>query len=471
MLLFLPEIILLLTGIIFLTMSLGRFNGVILKKTALCCGSMVVLAALAGLQQNGLLFFASYQVDIYSQFFKLLMALAALMVLAFGGDLPGVAKENRAEYYLFLFMSLLGLMMLVSSVELIAVFIALELSSFAVYLMVPLRKPDGKNYTQSEAGIKYILFGVMASGLLLFGMSYLFGLSSSTYLTEIAKKIPDMISQPAAIMAMLMVMAGFFYKLALFPFHFWVPDIYEGSANETAAFIAAVPKIAATAMLIRLAAMLNSDHAALLLMLCSLASMFYGNLAALVQKDLKRMLGYSSIAHAGFVLFGILILQVSGYACSAYYITGYALANLACFLVICSLAADGENLLIEDLRGLNQRSPLLALTLLAALFSLAGIPPFIGFTGKFMLLIGALKHDSRLLVPVILAAVNTAIGIYYYLSVVRSAYFSEKNAAPPVKTGKAVKTLAILLIAAIIYLGIMPSALLDFITRAIGLTG
>ena len=263
---------------------------------------------------------------------------------------------------------------------------------------------------------------------MLFGMSYLFGLTGSTYLGEVVPAIGNLSHQPAAVIATIMVMVGFFFKLAIFPFHFWVPDVYEGAANETTAFIAAVPKIAAVAVLIRLVTMISSDGEAMvnLLLVCSIGSMFYGNLSALVQTDIKRMLGYSGISHAGFILFGLLTLQADGYSTAIYYVTGYAVMNLACFLVICTVAGSGENLRINDLKGLHKRAPFLAVTLATGLFALAGIPPFVGFTGKFMLLVNAFKQGYT--IAVILAALNTAIALYYYLSVVRVAYCTDPEA-------------------------------------------
>ncbi len=426
--LFLPELTLFITGLIIFLVSLGKPRSSTLKNLVLGMISLVLLATVVSIKQSGMLFFESYQINLFTQVFKLLIAASTLVVLIFTGNAPGIKEDVKAEYYLFLFMGVVGLMMLVSSVELLAMFISLELSSFAVYILVPMRQTDTGTVFQMEAGIKYLLFGVMATGFMLFGMSYLFGLTGSTYLGEVVPAIGNLSHQPAAVIATIMVMVGFFFKLAIFPFHFWVPDVYEGAANETTAFIAAVPKIAAVAVLIRLVTMISSDGEAMvnLLLVCSIGSMFYGNLSALVQTDIKRMLGYSGISHAGFILFGLLTLQADGYSTAIYYVTGYAVMNLACFLVICTVAGSGENLRINDLKGLHKRAPFLAVTLATGLFALAGIPPFVGFTGKFMLLVNAFKQGYT--IAVILAALNTAIALYYYLSVVRVAYCTDPEA-------------------------------------------
>ena len=351
--LFLPELILLLAGLVLFLASLGTPSGATVKKLSIILGAVVLVSTIAGMGAKGSLFYETYRVDLFSQVFKFFIAAATLIVLIFSGNSPGIRKEVRAEYYLFLFICVLGLMMLVSSVELLAIFISLELSSFAVYIMVPMRSIEKTDGSQMEAGVKYLLFGVMATGFMLFGMSYMYGLTGSTFLDVIVSQMSYMYNQPAAIVAVIMVMAGFFYKLAIFPFHFWVPDVYEGAANETTSFIASVPKIAAVALLLRLVTMISVDGQAIvhLLLICSIGSMFFGNLSALVQKDLKRMLGYSGISHAGFILFGLLTFQSDGYSTALYYTVGYAVMSLACFLVICCVATEGNNLKIEDMAG------------------------------------------------------------------------------------------------------------------------
>jgi NADH-quinone oxidoreductase subunit N len=264
-----------------------------------------------------------------------------------------------------------------------------------------------------------------------------------------------------------MVLAGFFFKLGLFPFHFWLPDVYQGAANETTAFIASVPKLAAVALIVRGAALYLPDGQAVgtLIGVLAVISMFYGNLLALVQKDLKRMLGFSGIAHAGYLMLGVLLFQESGYATSIYYVIGYLVMNLAAFLVICNITRDGENLLIDDLAGLSRRAPLLAVILGVAMFALAGIPPFVGFMGKFMLLAGALKAGHLNLV--IMAAINTAISIYYYLAVVRVAYCSDPDDRAVIQVDGMVKFVGVLLVVVIIAMGVAPNTLLEIATEAV----
>lgn len=463
---FLPELTLLGSGLIIFFISLGKYSSGTVKNIAIALGLLTLLATLMSVNQEGELFFKAYSVDIYSQIFKVLMAAAMCVVLMLGNKLNGIRQGLHPEYYLFLFMGVLGLTMLVSSVELLAIFISLELSSFAVYIMVPMRETSGPYKFQMEAGIKYLLFGVMATGFMLFGMSYIYGLTGSTKLDVIITQMATMYNQPAAVIAMVMVLAGFFYKLAIFPFHFWVPDVYEGASNETTTFIATVPKLAAVALLIRIITLIDNSGDLILniLMVCAVLSMFYGNLAALVQKDIKRMLGFSGISHAGFVLLGLLTFEASGYAHAFYYITGYVVMNLACFLVICTVAKDGHNVQIEDLTGLHKRAPLLALTLVIGLFALAGIPPFVGFMGKFFLLVGALKQNLLLAT---LAAINTAIAIYYYLSVVRVTFCSSNEKQSDVQASLATNVISVVLMVIIVVMGVVPTTFVDFAEKTI----
>jgi NADH-quinone oxidoreductase subunit N len=289
----------------------------------------------------------------------------------------------------------------------------------------------------------------------------LFGLTGSTHLDVIMDRLPAVSSQPVAWLALLLVMGGLFFKLAVVPFHFWAPDVYQGASNETAAFIASIPKLGAVAVLIRIASLGSPDSHVVVktIGVLALASMFYGNLAALVQKDLKRMLGFSGIAHGGYILFGLLTMREAGFAFAIFYVIGYVLMTMACFLVIAKVSPNGENVLIEDLAGLHRRSPVLALTLAVGMFALAGIPPFVGFMGKFFLLAGVLREG--MLAFVILAVLNTAIALYYYLSVVRVAYCTDPEARPAVVVDRIGAAVAIAFILAILALGVMPQVVIS----------
>ncbi|MBI5558545.1 MAG: NADH-quinone oxidoreductase subunit N [Deltaproteobacteria bacterium] len=466
--LFAPELLLLIGSLVLFCLCLGKGNGKLAKNLTLGLAIAASLLSLATLNMKGSMFYDAYHVDLFSQLFKLGISVGFVAVLMFGSELKGIDDRMRPEYFLFMVLSTIGLMMLVSSVELLTLFIALELSSYSLYLMVPMRDDHGGLRIQMEAAIKYILFGAVATGIMLYGMSFIYGLTGTTYFVELIPKLHTLASTPTAMLAIALFMSGFFYKLAVFPFHFWVPDVYQGASNVTTAFIASIPKLGAVALLIRittLVAPVGGEAVVTMLMILAVCSMFYGNLSALVQTDVKRMLGFSGISHAGFVLLGLLTLKDTGYATSMYYIAGYLFMNLACFLVICKVSRNGENVTIEDLSGLYKRAPLLAFTLLVGMMALAGIPPFVGFMGKFMLLTGALRDGHLPLV--ILAALNTAIAIYYYLSVVRVAFCSAPEERPDVPVDMLTRLVSISLIAVIIAMGVAPRQILDIATIAV----
>ena len=459
----LPELVLLTGALAFFMVSLGKTpDRNVVKSIALFFGSATFIATCLSFQSQATLFYGVYAIDAYSQMFKVLIGFSLVLLLIAGQNLKGIDDSVRPEYYLFLLLSVLGLMMLVSSVELLTIFISLELSSFALYLLVPMRDDRTGCRVQMEAGIKYILFGVMATGFMLYGMSYLFGLTGTTYLKDIILFLAKGHLQPAIVVAVVMVLGGFFYKLAVFPMHFWVPDIYQGASNETTAFIATIPKFGAVALLIRFLTLPTGQSPFLieLLVVIAVCSMFYGNLSALVQKDIKRMLGFSGIAHGGFVILGLVTLKGEGFGLAIYYIAGYVLMNLACFLVISNVSKAGENLQVEDFNGLHQRQPVLALILTVGLFALAGIPPFVGFMAKFMVLASALRADHLLVVC--LAAINTAIAIYYYLSVVKAVYTSNPGERPLVTVSPTIQAAGILLVVVIILMGALPARFIDF---------
>jgi NADH-quinone oxidoreductase subunit N len=467
LMLFAPELILLLGSLIAFFLTISQSGGRSARALALAVTFAAMAACAASFCMSGTLFFDAYRIDLFSQLFKLVILAGMAAVLLLGSELKDIEAEIRPEYYLFLLLSVLGLVMLVSSVELLAIFIALELSSYSLYVLVPMRSDSGGLRMQMESAIKYILFGAVATGVMLFGMSYMFGLTGTTYLNELLPRLQQIIDTPAAIMAIAMVLGGFLFKLAAFPFHSWVPDVYQGASNETTAFIASVPKVAAVALLIRittLAAPAGQEIATLLTILAIL-SMFYGNLIALVQTDIKRMLAFSGIAHAGYVLLGLVTLKDSGYAAAIYYITGYLFMNLAAFLVICKLSREGENLVTDDLGGLHKRSPLLAVTMAVSMFSMAGIPPFAGFMGKFSLMTEAYKAGHLALV--IVAAINTAIGIYYYLSVVRVTYSPSVKEKQNLSIGLTTKLLSFSFILIIVLLGVIPEKFILLATEAV----
>lgn len=425
-------------------------------------GCLAVLAAAgASLGRSALLFGGTYQVDPLSQFMKAAVALGLFIAVTNSGRQATLREEVRADYALLLCLSAWGLMLLASAVELMTIYVSLEISSYALYAVIPLRAGDRR---AAEAGIKYVLFGAAATAVSLYGFAYISAAQHTTFLHELAGREWDFATNPGALVGLVMFMAGFMYKLALFPFHFWCPDVYQGASNETAAFAATLPKLGAVVVLVRLASLLVPGQPGMtILAILGAVSMTFGNLAALAQDDVKRMLGYSSVAHAGYVTIGLVAGSADGLASASFYALVYILMNLTCFWVVCHLSKDGRNINYADLDGLHGRSPVLAFVLAVSAFSLVGLPPTAGFMGKLFLLTSAWGRGYDWLV--IIAALNTAISIYFYLSLVRHAYTHDQQAEPvPAKGGG--MALGALFAALILLIGVLPAPVYELAVQA-----
>ncbi len=463
----LPELTMSAMALTLFFCCLGKFRTGTLQAIAVTFSLFSLAAALAAFGQEGTLFFGTYRVDLLSQLFKVIIILGLFLVFWAGQGLRGVDARFHGEQYLFLTVGALGLVLLSSSHELLTIVMSLEIAAFALYVIIPFRRSDMRR-EHMEAAIKYFLFGVVATGIMLYGMSCLYGLGNSTRLNELAVSVPGLLrTAPLASIGMVMMLCGFFYKLAMFPMHFLTPDVYEGSANETAGYVATLPKIAAVAIIIRLVSLAGPETGRLtwVLAVFSVLSMTAGNLAALVQNDLTRLLGYSSIAHAGYVMIGVLCVNSLGLASSVYYMLGYLLLNLACFYVVYHLAPAGENVTFDNLRGLYRRSPILAFTLAAGAFGLTGIPPTIGFTAKFLVFTAAFRKGFYFLV--ILAVINAAISAFYYLKMVRASYIPVDDPGEAVTLGIPAAILGIFFITSIILAGIFPQDFIALATRAV----
>jgi NADH-quinone oxidoreductase subunit N len=464
---FLPELVLLGGALALFVITLGEGRGRQARSVALGTSLAAILVCALCLGQEAMLFSGAYCVDLFSQVLKLAFAVGFMLVLLLSGGLSDIREDIKPEYYLLLTISVCGLTMMVSCLDIITLVVALEVSAFPLYLLVPMRRERAGQRSQMESAIKYMMFGVAANGIMFFGMSYLFGLTGTTSLRELLPRLQPVITSPLAIAGLAMTIGGMFYKLAIFPFHFWTPDVYQGASNETAGMIASLPKIGGVAVLMRFVSLdaTGNQTIPLLLTILAVGSMFYGNLIALMQKDFKRLLGFSGIAHAGYALIGFVALSEAGYSAAIYYIIGYLLMVLACFVVICKVSRDGTNVAITELAGLHRRAPLLALTLAVGVFALAGVPPFVGFMGKLSLLTAAWAKGHSTLV--ILTMVNAAIAVYYYLCIVREAWFRDPGQLPPIRLDWPTRVLCVLLMAGILALGVMPAHVMDTISTAV----
>jgi NADH-quinone oxidoreductase subunit N len=478
-----PEIFCFAAGLWFLLASLGA-RGRRGHVAALFLSSVLVLVCLLSLGREGF-FTGLFHVDLFSQVFKTLIAIGLFLIVcicdkpgavspdpadsSLGPDASaGVAADagphERGEFYFLLFTGTLALMLLASACHLLSIYLSLELSSYSLYILVALRRDESLGL---EAGIKYFLIGSFASAVMLFGMALLYSTAGSAYLADISKVMPALLKDPGAVIGILFILGGFFFKLAVFPFHFWAPDTYQGAANHVAAYIATASKVAAIAVMLRVLAFTGQgiDYLAHALAILAVVSMTLGNLAAIVQKDFKRLLAFSTIAHSGYVLIGVLVLSPEGYAGVIFYAVALLIMKFTAFMVLAEVATDGGNLRIEELAGLHRRSPILALALLVSLFSLAGIPPTIGFTGKFLVFLAAVQKGYLALV--IIAMINVVISLYYYLLAIRAAYLLEPaREPPPLSVSFPAKLLAGLSTAVIVFAGFFPSPLIELARAA-----
>ncbi len=400
-----------------------------------------------------------YRVDAFSQVLKLGVVAGLLLTLLAAGRPGSIREWARPDVPFFLFISALGMMMLMSATELLTLFVALELSAYGLYILAALHRSQREG---SEAAIKYILFGAAASGVTVYGVSLLFGTTQTTYLADVAGALDS----PLGVIGALLALSGVLFKLAVFPFHAWAPDTYQGAPHEAATFIGTASKVAAVGALARLLTLLGPDdttavHA--LIVLC-VASMTIGNLAALVQRDFKRLLAYSTIAHAGYLMIGLALLTQGGVAAAIFYGLVYVPMAFCAFLVVCVVGADGSNPSKDSLAGLHARSPLVAASLLVGMFALAGIPPTSGFIGKWFLFSAAV--DAGYLWLVLVGAVNATISLFYYLRVIREAYLAPPASDEPVEAGPVASAAAVVSIALVVVAGFWPTPIWELAERA-----
>ncbi|MFC1862279.1 NADH-quinone oxidoreductase subunit N, partial [Chloroflexota bacterium] len=389
-------------------------------------------------------------VDSFALFFKLLfLGIAALVILA-TTDYASRLARFQGEYYALVLLSTLGMMLMAATTELISIYIALELTSISLYILVGFLK-DPKS---TEASLKYLLLGALASAVLLYGMALVFGVTGKTQLGEIAQVVQAMslqntLSNPALILGIVLLVAGFGFKIAAVPFHMWVPDVYEGAPTPITAYLSVGSKAAGFAVILRvfssafgLPEWLSLNWGLIFAALAAIG-MTLGNVVALPQTNIKRMLGYSSIAQAGYLMVGLAAVGAStsadvlGRSGVLFFLAGYTVANLGAFTAIIAISNKLDSDLIQDYSGMIKRAPLLALALTLCLISLIGMPPAAGFMAKFYIFSGAVQ--SGLLWLVIIAVINSVISAYYYLRVVKVMWFGEPASEEKVPSSGALR--------------------------------
>ena len=435
---------------------------------ALTLSGVAVLALLLGWQQQmGLAgsFQSMFVLDRFGVYFKWLFLLTVAVVVVMTREFGALLSERAGAFYLLLLTALLGMLVLASIYDLLMLFIGLELLTFSLYIMAAYLRTDARSV---EAGMKYLIMGSVSSGFLVYGIALLYGFAGSTNLNVIHAALA---SEPAPLTAqagMLLVLAGLGFKIAAVPFHLWVPDVYEGAPTPVVALLSVGSKMAGVVALLRLLLGVFQPLAWLwmdLLAVLAAATLLYGNLAAIPQTNIKRLLGYSSIGHAGYLLMGLSTGSLAGARAVAYYLLAYLFGNLTVFLVVTAAtkALGGEAL--DDYRGLSKRSGLLAASMFIGLLSLAGVPPLGGFVGKLLVLLATVEAHRIWLAA--LGAVNVAVSLYYYLMVVKRMYLEAPRATSPIPVSALTRAALAGLVLGILAVGIVQEPFLARIAAAL----
>jgi NADH-quinone oxidoreductase subunit N len=405
--------------------------------------------------------------DRLANVLKLMILLGTSVMFVYTRQYMQLRNMFRGEYYALVLFSVLGMMVMVSGQSMLTIYMGLELLSLCLYSLVAL---DRENAKSSEAAMKYFVLGALASGMLLYGMSMIYGMTGSLNVSEITSVLQETNPKnPVLILGLVFIVAGLAFKFGAVPFQMWLPDVYQGAPTSITMLIGSVPKFAAFAITIRLLAQglqpLAADWQDMLLIMAVL-SIAIGNITAIAQTNLKRMLAYSTISHIGFLLFGLMSGNLNGYVSSMFYISAYVLMTLAGFGMILLLSRKGfEAEQLDDLKGLNQRSPWAALLMLITMFSMAGVPPTIGFYAKFTVLQAALQ--AGFIAAVIFAVLMAAVGAFYYLRIVKLMYFDAPQDNSSISAPIDMKFILSINALALLALGLFPQGLMYICGAAI----
>jgi NADH-quinone oxidoreductase subunit N len=461
----LPEIVLSIFGMIIMLLDPLMDE----RRSQRTLGSIALIGSLAALiatlfQANypGLGFWNMIQVDAFSVFFHFLIAAVTAIVILTSYEYMEVQEIRAGEYYGLILFGAVGMSLMSSAVELVLIFIALEISSISTYILAGFRR---RAAISSEASVKYFLLGSFATAFFLYGVALMFGATGSTSIKNIADVLGSGQVPVLAYAGVALMFVGLAFKVAAAPFHIWTPDVYEGAPSPVVGFMSTAPKAAVFAVLLRLMFEAHAPGRIWLIWVVAALSMTIGNLGALVQNNVKRLLAYSSIAHAGYLLVAFAALPDNGIPAAMFYTASYAAMNVGAFAVVSHFGSAGERYVsLEDYSGLGRRSPLLAAILTIFLLSLIGIPITGGFFAKFYVFSAALQ--ANLVGLVIIGVINSAVAAYYYLRIIVVMYMREPREEVPVSPipiGLGV-ALAISVVATI-YLGILPGRVLEYAGR------
>lgn len=462
----LPEIVLSVFGIVVMMLDPLLDQ----EKSHKTAGSIALVGTLAALastwfmaQSPGLAFSNMIRVDSFSIFFHVLVIAIAAVVVLSSFEYMTVQRIRAGEYYALILFSVVGMALMSSAVELVLIFIALEISSISTYILAGFRRNEASS---SESSLKYFLLGSFATAFFLYGVALMFGATGSTNIDTISQALANSPGQLLVFMAIALMFVGLSFKVAAAPFHIWTPDVYEGAPAPIVGFMSTAPKAAAFAVLLRVLFAINAPGRFWLIWVAAALSMTLGNLGALVQSNVKRLLAYSSIAHAGYLLVAFAMTtpdnSTAGISAAMFYTASYAAMNVGAFAVVSHFANAGERYVtLEDYEGLGRTSPLLAATLTLFLLSLIGIPMTGGFFAKFYVFSAALK--ANLVGLTLIGLVNSAVGAYYYLRIIVAMYMREPRKQVPVTPIPFALGFALVIsIVATLYLGILPNRVLQY---------
>lgn len=425
--------------------------------------TLIISMVLIGLQFNHptvVTFHGQFIQDHLANVLKFAILASGFLVFWYGKSYNEQHKVPQGEYHILGLLSILGAMVLVSAGSLLTLYLGLELMSLPLYAMIALRRD---NMHSVEAGMKYFVMGAIASGFLLYGFSLLYGLTGQLQLSLIVSHLANHAQYPMAyLFAVLFIVAALAFKFGAVPFHMWVPDVYHGSPTSVTTFLASIPKLAALAMILRILSYALPDWQAEwghVLMILAMMSLFLGNIVAISQTNIKRLLGYSTISHVGFVLLAVSLGSVQGDRAALFYILVYVLTTVGAFGMILLMARQGiEADTLADFRGLNKRNSWYALLMMLLMLSMAGVPPLVGFEAKLFVLQGLVaQHHYGV---AIFALIMSVIGAYYYIRIIKVMYFEEPDVGlGDIKPGCSIASLVSINALAVLVLGFVPAVL------------
>ena len=444
---------------------------------------LIAVAISIGFQDNRAttLFTNAVVLDPFSKFFKMIIILSTILVSIVSLSNDELLKYRKGEYYTLLGIVTFGLFLMVSSIDLIMVYLSIEIVSIMSFVLAGYLK---QNTRSNEAALKYVVYGSFSSGIMLFGLSYVYGLTGSTNFFEIQQALISSNQQTdvTVVLSIIMILAGFGYKVSAVPFHFWTPDVYEGSPTTVTAYLSVAPKAGALAMMIRFFNQVFADGGAFIdfqqisvtqfpwpniLSLIAVITMTIGNIIALQQDNVKRMLAYSSIAHAGYMLLALPVMSAEGIYAIMIYIVMYLFMNLGAFFVVIAIKNKNGGESFDDYKGLGWEMPIIGAAMTIFMVSLTGLPPTAGFIGKFYIFASLIEGGESFYWLVVAGGVNSVISLYYYLRVVKVMYFDGERSDAILMPPKMITSLIVLMAIPSIVFGVYWEPLANWIESSL----